>query len=84
MGVFTSPTKEKDPEEGYDVGTGSYNVSSIAENVVRKDDFYAGDSWYAKLQRVAGKLGVEERGIERVPSDERTDTSGSKMATMVS
>jgi pectate lyase len=29
--------------------------------------------WYAKVQRVAGKLNVEQRGIERVPEDERTD-----------
>jgi hypothetical protein len=28
----------------------------------------------AKLMRVAGKFGVEQRGIERVPEDERSDT----------
>ena len=28
----------------------------------------------AKLMHVAGKFGVEQRGIERVPEDERTDT----------
>jgi hypothetical protein len=27
-----------------------------------------------KLMHVAGKFGVEQRGIERVPEDERTDT----------
>lgn len=81
MGVFT---KEKDPEVGYD--TASYeNPSIAAENVVHKDDdLYSGDGWYSKLQRAAGKLGVEARGIERVPEDERTDTSASKMATVVS
>lgn len=33
-----------------------------------------GSSFSAKLMLVAGKLGVEQRGIERVPEDERTDT----------
>lgn len=80
MAIFT---EEKDPEVGFD--TGSYDNPSItAEHVVHKKDLYFGDSWVAKLQRIAGKLGVEARGIERVPEDERTDTSASKMATVVS
>ena len=54
------------------------------ENVVHKSDFVRGNSWYAKCQRLAGKLGVEQRGIERVPEDERTDTTMSKVGTMVS
>lgn len=33
-----------------------------------------GSSLTAKLMHVAGKFGVEQRGIERVPEDERTDT----------
>jgi len=33
-----------------------------------------GSSLTARLLRAAGKLGVEQRGIERVPEDERTDT----------
>lgn len=37
------------------------------------ESFEVGDSWYAKAQRVAGKLHVEQRGIERVPEDERTE-----------
>lgn len=52
------------------------------ENVVHKSDFVAGDSMYAKLQRLAGKLGVEQRGIERVPEDERTDTTMTNVGTM--
>ncbi|KAJ9132965.1 Purine-cytosine permease [Pleurostoma richardsiae] len=52
------------------------------EGAVHKDEFVAGDSLYARLQRFAGKFGVEQRGIERVPSDERTDTSMSKIGTM--
>lgn len=42
-----------------------------------------GDSLYAKLQAFAGKYGVEQRGIERVPDDERTDSSMSQVGTMV-
>ena len=41
------------------------------ENVVHKEEFYAGNSIYAKLHRMTGRWGVEERGIERLPSDER-------------
>ena len=33
-----------------------------------------GNSWYAKTMRFAGKLNIEQRGIERVPEYERTDT----------
>ena len=33
-----------------------------------------GSSFTAKLMHFAGKFGVEQRGIERVPEDERTDT----------
>ncbi|KAF3764526.1 cytosine-purine permease [Cryphonectria parasitica EP155] len=35
-----------------------------------------------KVQRFVGKFGVEKRGIERVPSHERTDTSMSKIGTL--
>lgn len=37
------------------------------------ESFEIGNSYYAKLQRLAGKFQVEQRGIERVPEDERTD-----------
>ena len=37
-------------------------------------DAAAGSSLTAKLMHFAGKFGVEQRGIERVPEDERTDT----------
>ncbi|KAK7914663.1 NCS1 nucleoside transporter [Apiospora marii] len=51
-------------------------------NAVPEEDFTAGDSWYARVQKMAGKLGVEQRGIERVPSDERTKESMSEVGTM--
>ena len=46
--------------------------------------FISGNTTYHKLQRLATKFGVEARGIERVPEDERTDKSTLKVGTMVS
>lgn len=46
------------------------------------ESFEYGDSLYAKLQRFAGKLNVEQRGIERVPDNERTDTSYLNVGSM--
>jgi len=43
-------------------------------NAVPGESFEIGDSFYAKAQRLAGKMRIEQRGIERVPEDERTDT----------
>lgn len=40
-------------------------------------------SLYDKLRAIAGRYGVEQRGIERVPDDERTDSSISQVGTMV-
>ena len=47
------------------------------------ESFVAGGGLYGKLQRLAGRFGVEQRGIERVPEYERTDKSTSKVGTMV-
>ncbi|KAF6820699.1 purine-cytosine permease (NCS1 nucleoside transporter) [Colletotrichum sojae] len=52
------------------------------DRAVHEEDFATGTSTYAKLQRLAGKLGVEQRGIERVPEDERTNDSLSMVATL--
>jgi hypothetical protein len=54
------------------------------EGAVHAETFVLGDSWYAKTQRLAGKFGVEQRGIERVPSDERSDAGMSQIGTLVS
>jgi hypothetical protein len=43
------------------------------DGAVPGDTFVIGDGWYAKAQRFAGKLNIEQRGIERVPEDERDD-----------
>lgn len=50
---------------------------------VRGEVFTTGNSTYAKIQRFATRFGVEARGIERVPEDERTDKSTVKVGTMV-
>ncbi|KAI1434087.1 purine-cytosine permease [Xylaria sp. CBS 124048] len=39
-------------------------------------------SFAAKLQEFAGRYGVEQRGIERVPDHEKTDNSMSQVGTM--
>lgn len=43
---------------------------------------HGGTSVLARAQRLVGKLGVEQRGIERVLPDERTDTGMSKIGTL--
>lgn len=45
--------------------------------------FTQGNSLYAKIQRFAGKYSIEQRGIERVPEDERTDKHLMNVGTMV-
>lgn len=47
------------------------------------ESFVIGDTLYARLQRFVGRFGVEQRGIERVPHNERTDTNVRKVGTMV-
>ncbi|KAI2630395.1 purine-cytosine permease [Hypomontagnella submonticulosa] len=60
-----------------------YGVDYVSDgNAVHRQEFTSGESMYAKLQRFAGRFGVEQRGIERVPSDERTDSSMSQVGTL--
>lgn len=49
---------------------------------VPKEAFTEGNSVYAKIQRFAGRFNIEQRGIERVPEDERTDTNLANVGTM--
>ena len=58
-------------------------IDSDATEGVPGESFEIGDSLYAKMQRAVGKYGVEQRGIERVPENERTDSSLVKVGTMV-
>ena len=73
------------PQYGHDAekSRGSYEAP---DNAVPGEAFIVGDSWYARTMRFADGLGVEARGIERVPENERTDTGFKgllNVATMV-
>ena len=74
---------EKDLEK-----SGEYNPTSTSPveygDAVPGEALVAGSGIRAKLMHFAGKLGVEQRGIERVPEDERHDTSILNIGTMVS
>jgi hypothetical protein len=54
-----------------------------ATGAVLGESFEYGNTLYAKLQRFAGKAHIEQRGIERVPESERTDTSYLNIGSMV-
>lgn len=41
------------------------------------------NTFFATVQDFAGRVDVEQRGIERVLPGERTDTSSSKIGTLV-
>jgi hypothetical protein len=74
---------------------GQYDIENISSEkhhawinpdetgAVPGESFVAGDSLYHRLQRFAGKMNMEQRGIERVPENERTDTNTYKIGTMV-
>jgi hypothetical protein len=59
------------------------SVSIVEKDYVHDTSFTINSTWTARLQCLAGRLGTEKRGIERVPEDERTDTSMSKIGTLV-
>ncbi|KKY14361.1 putative purine-cytosine permease [Phaeomoniella chlamydospora] len=76
-----------DEKKIYDVEGAQYSSKGHRDSVdetgaVPGEVFTSGNSLYARLQRFAGRYGVEQRGIERVPEDERTDTSTFKVGTM--
>ena len=61
-------------EGGCEEADGDGDGSVVSNhNVVAGESFEIGNGWYARAQRLAGKLKIEQRGIERVPEDERTD-----------
>ncbi|KAL2218068.1 purine-cytosine permease [Thermoascus aurantiacus ATCC 26904] len=70
---------EPDLEKSAGVGNVPYEESTGA---VPGETFVYGDSLYAKLQRIAGRFNIEQRGIERVPENERTDTSYLNIGSM--
>lgn len=54
---------------GYDVN----DAHMYEDGAVPGESFVHGDTLYHRLQRLAGKFNMEQRGIERVPESERTD-----------
>ncbi|KAI9648696.1 Purine-cytosine permease fcy21 [Ciborinia camelliae] len=46
------------------------------------DSLEEGNAWYAKAHRYMSRFGVESRGIERVPSNERSTAGMSQIGTM--
>jgi hypothetical protein len=55
----------------------------LEDGAVPGESFEYGTGIIAKMHRLAGKFGVEQRGIERVPENERTDSSLLNVGTMV-
>ena len=75
---------EKHPAEA-GVGSAPYEKRPsyvYADGAVPGEAFEYGNSPFAKAQRLAGKFKIEQRGIERVPEDERTDHSLSNIGSM--
>lgn len=58
-------------------------IDYVPTGAITSEDLEKGDSMYAKLARMGTKMKVEVRGIERVPEDERTDTSYWNIGSMV-
>jgi hypothetical protein len=57
-------------------------ADNSSDGAVPGETFTYGDSMYAKIQRLAAKLNIEQRGIERVPAAEQTDTSVFNIGSM--
>lgn len=88
---------EKNSRYDGDVETAKHGVDaghgySLAEKTgiyvdetgaVPGESFAYGNTTYAKIQRFAGRYKIEQRGIERVPENERTDKSLHIIGTMV-
>ncbi|KAB2574544.1 Permease cytosine/purines uracil thiamine allantoin [Lasiodiplodia theobromae] len=64
---------------GHRTAAGVYTTEGGA---VPGESFEYGNSLYARIQRLAGRFNIEQRGIERVPEDERTDHSLLNVGTM--
>ncbi|KAJ4297056.1 Purine-cytosine permease fcy21 [Collariella sp. IMI 366227] len=69
---------ESSPVELHQISDKSLDTAVLkivsGQDVVHNDDFGTGDSLLARFQRFAGSYGMEQRGIEWVPLDEREDT----------
>ncbi|GAW25482.1 putative purine-cytosine permease [Rosellinia necatrix] len=63
---------------GTDIEAGRLNEADAVHNGTPAKE----TSIFDKLQAFVGKYGVEQRGIDRVPDDERTDSSMSQVGTL--
>ena len=84
---MTTTYESYDPERkegfgGYDNEKHRSSIVPDESGAVHGESFAHGGSLYARLQRLVGKYGIEQRGIERVPEDERTDKNTWKVGTM--
>ncbi|KAL8697201.1 MAG: hypothetical protein Q9201_007246, partial [Fulgogasparrea decipioides] len=77
-----SPTDAETHETHKHISDG-LPVYADETGAVPGESFTYGNSLYARIQRFAGKFSIEQRGIERVPENERTDTNLVKVGTMV-
>jgi hypothetical protein len=68
----------------HDVEKEGVRSGSYADvGAVPGETFVQGETLYAKVQRLAGRFHIEQRGIERVPENERDDHSLLNVGTMV-
>lgn len=77
---------DKNPKDA-GVGNVSYEKRPsyvLEDGAVPGESFEYGNSLTAKAQRFAGKYKIEQRGIERVPENERSDTNLLNVGSMVS
>lgn len=75
--------KEKDMDIEKGPHASDTTVDDSADGAVPGQSFEYGGSIYAKIQRLAGKMNIEQRGIERVPAEEQIDTSYFNIGSMV-
>lgn len=84
MGVFNRDVEKNPAEAGVGNVPADKRPSYVDDDgAVPGESFEYGDSFYAKAQRLAGRFNIEQRGIERVPENERTDSSYLNIGSMV-
>lgn len=79
VGGKKSPSHTESKTSDSDVG---YKFSD--NSAIPMEDPEVGHGWRERAQRAVGRLGIEQRGIERVPEDERSDFSITNMGSLVS
>ena len=82
MSGYISNEKAQYDVEAYPEEKHRSSIAPDESGAVHGEVFVAGNTTYHKLQRLATRFGVEARGIERVPADERTDKTTWKVGTM--